>query len=225
MGLATALFGTFLIGLAAPLTAVCVIPLYPGFLAYLATQSNKNQVPIGVLGGVVVAGVIAFMLLVGVLFATVLEASITTVVTVVSPVAFALLGVISVLLLLNADFSAFLPTVDPPTTSHPIGSAFSYGFFFGAIIIPCNPALIAFFFARSFLFETPLTNILNFFSFGLGIGFPLLVFALVSDRWSTAVIRMLTTHHRRINQGTGLVMLVISLYYLVVVFAVIPTPF
>lgn len=218
MSLAINLLATFAIGLATPLTAVCVIPLYPGFLAYLANQSQSIRTPLWALGGVVVAGVVAFMLVVGVVFSTVLESSLTNVVTIVSPVAFGVLGLLSVLLLVNADVSAWVPTLEPPTTRHPIGAGFSYGFFFGAIVLPCNPALIAFFFARSFLFQTPVGSVLNFFAFGLGMGFPLLVFAIASERWNTAVLGFLTAHHRRVNQLTGAIMLVISLYYLLIVF-------
>jgi len=62
-------------GLFAPLGAVCVLPLYPGFLAYLAsvtTGKKKSDREISKqiikLGWMVTAGVITSMFLIGLIF-------------------------------------------------------------------------------------------------------------------------------------------------------------
>jgi cytochrome c-type biogenesis protein len=47
---------SFTLGLATPLSAVCVIPLYPGFLAFLSNQDDDAP-PIAVLGVLVALGV------------------------------------------------------------------------------------------------------------------------------------------------------------------------
>lgn len=219
MGLAADLAGTFVLGLATPLTAVCVLPLYPGFLAYLAQQGEAGG-SVARLGVSVTAGVIVFMLAVGVVFTTVLEVSLTRVIGTISPLAFGVLAVGSLFLLLDADIGRSLPAVEPPTTNRPVLSAFLYGLFFGAIVLPCNPAFIALFFARAFLFTAPAANLLNFLAFGLGIGFPLLAFSFVSEGVGKRVIRTLTAHHGIINRGSGVVMLAVSLYYLLYVFDV-----
>lgn len=218
------LFGSFALGLATPLTAVCVLPLYPGFLAYLSNRGDDVRLPIGLLGGLVAAGVLAFMLLLGLLFTTVLETSLTNVVGVVSPVAFGLLGAASLLLLADVEVGQYLPSVEPPGASHPAASAFGYGFFFGAIVIPCNPGFVAVFFARAFLFSDPVGSLLNFLAFGGGIAAPLLALAVVSDRWRSRVTGTLTAHRSLVNRATGAVMLAVSVYYLVVVFGVVPVP-
>jgi cytochrome c-type biogenesis protein len=57
-------------------------------------------------------------------------------------------------------------------------------------------------------------------SFGVGMGFPLLLFSLLSTTRSTAIIAYLTEHRRGINLVAGILLLVISLYYLVCVFTV-----
>lgn len=211
------LVGSFAIGLATPLTAVCVIPLYPGFIAYLSNRP-EGRLSVKSLGFLVASGVITFMLLFGLLFTTVLEISLTHAIEVVSPIAFALLGLLSIALLADLDIARFTPSVSAPTSQRPVLTAFGYGFFFGGIVIPCNPGLIALFFARSLLFADPIMNVANFLAFGLGIGSPLIVLAVVSDRWSSRVIGLLTRHQSVINRGTGVVMLAIALYYLVIVF-------
>lgn len=221
MGLGADLFGSFVLGLLTPLTAVCVLPLYPGFLAYLSNQAAPEDGPsVAALGALVAAGTVGFMFLFGLAFSTVLEVSLTRVIEVVSPVAFVALAGLSVLLIFDADFERLLPAVEPPQSKHPVASALGYGFFFGAIVVPCNPAFIALFFARSFLFTDPVVNLLNFLSFGGGIAAPLLAFAVASEPWSHRVIGTLTRYRTPINRLSGGVMLVVSLYYLVVVFDV-----
>jgi cytochrome c-type biogenesis protein len=215
------LASSFGLGLATPLTAVCVLPLYPSFLAYLSNQ-RETRLPISALAGLVAAGVLAFMLAVGLVFTTLLESSLTRVVGVVSPVAFGLLAVASLLLLADVEFQRFLPSVEPPQSTHPVASAFGYGFFFGAIVVPCNPGFVAVFFARAFLFSDPVGSLLNFLAFGSGIAAPLVALAVVSDRWQTRVVRTLTGHRTLVNRATGAVMLAVSVYYLVVVFGVGP---
>ncbi|MDY6819093.1 MAG: cytochrome c biogenesis protein CcdA [Halobacteriales archaeon] len=222
MATASQLAGTFALGLATPLTAVCVLPLYPGFLAYLSNQTENTRLSIGLLGMLVAGGVLTFMLGLGVVFTTVLEASLTNVIGVVSPVAFLVLGAVSLLLLADVEFGRVLPTVDPPQSEYPVASAFGYGFFFGAIVIPCNPGFIAVFFARSFLFTDPVGSLLNFLAFGGGIATPLVVLAVVSDRWQTQVMSTLTGHQSLINRATGAIMLGVAVYYLVFVFEVLP---
>ncbi|MFB6310048.1 MAG: cytochrome c biogenesis protein CcdA [Salinirussus sp.] len=223
MGLVDVAIQSFSLGLATPLTAVCVIPLYPGFLAYLS-NAGEDAPPVAVLGGLVAAGVIGFMAIVGLVFTTVASRSLTGVVELVSPIAFAILGVVSLVLLTGRSIGESLPTIEPPRTDRPALSALGYGAFFGAIVLPCNPGFIAIFFARSFLFTAPVESMTNFLAFGLGMAAPLLAFALVAESLGQRVIAVLTRHRTLVNRGTGAIMLVISLYYLLVVFDVFGLP-
>lgn len=218
----TEFLSSFLLGLATPLTAVCVLPLYPGFISYLSKQfdGSESRRTYALFGSLVVAGVMSFMLTLGIVFSTVIQTSLTGVIEIISPIAFGLLGVFSIALILNLDFQRFIPESKAPRFENPLANAFGFGFFFGAVIIPCNPAFIATFFARAFLFETPLTSLLNFSLFGLGIGFPLMIFSLISSAKSQEVISLLQRYENVINRGSGLVMLIISVYYLVFVFGV-----
>jgi cytochrome c-type biogenesis protein len=210
---------SFTLGLATPLSAVCVIPLYPAFLAFLSNQ-DEDAPPIAVLGVLVALGVIAFMAAVGVVFTTLLEASLTAVVELVSPPAFALLAAFGIVLIADLHPQSRLPTVEPPQTRYPSLSAFAYGAFFGAIVLPCNPGFISVFFARAFLFSDPVSSVANFGAFGVGMASPLLAFALVSEPWRDRVLGLLTNNRRAVNAVTGVVLVAISLYYLLFVFEV-----
>jgi cytochrome c-type biogenesis protein len=214
----------FTLGVATPLTAACVIPLYPAFIAYLGStgESGEQRSP-ALLGVLVVAGVLAFMAAVGILFTVVFQASVNSVVENVSPYAFAVLAVVGGVLLLDPKGFSRLPSFDPPQSEYPAVSAFSYGFFFGAIILPCNPGTIALLFARNpVLYDTHIESMLGFLAFGLGIGAPLLTFALVSERFSRRVTTALSRHSSYINRATGAILLGVALYYLLFVFEVVP---
>lgn len=221
MGIAD--FGSsFILGLLTPLTAACVLPLYPGFLAYLASQFSgkpaKKQYAL--LGLAITLGVILFMSLLGIIFTTALQVSLTKIIGIISPIAFVILGIVSILLILDVDLGRFLPKAQIKTTKNPLLSALVYGFFFGAIVIPCNPAFIAAFFARALLFDSAISSLLNFVSFGVGLGFPLLLFSLLSARWNTVIIAFVTKNRTTINRVAGITMLAISLYYLIFVFQI-----
>ena len=216
---------SFILGLLTPLAAACVLPLYPGFLSYISSQLSGEQQStkktFALVGVLVTLGVIIFMLLVGVVFTLFLKTSLTSVIQVVSPIAFAILLAVSLLLIINFDFNRVIPKAKTPFLKNPLASAFSFGFFFGAIVIPCNPAFIIALLTRAAVSPLGfLSGMLSFLAFGIGIAFPLLAFSLVSAGKSSTVIGFLTSHARKINLAAGIFMFLVSLYYLVVVFAV-----
>lgn len=227
---ASALLEFFLIGLATPLTAACVLPLYPSFVAYLAATGGPDGSvrgpPPAVLGVLVVAGVVSFLAVVGLVWTVLLGTSVTGAVDRLSPIAFGVLAVVGAVLVVAPHGFARLPSVEPPHSRYPTLSAFGYGFFFGAIVIPCNPGLIALFFSRTTVafpaFDSQLEVLLAFLAFGLGIGAPLLAFAVLSQSYSRRVTRALAHYSRPINRAVGVVLLAVSLYYLLVVFQVVP---
>lgn len=219
----------FLIGAATPLTAVCVIPLYPSFLAFLAGGSADDGAgtrrSVAFLGLTVVAGVLSFLALVGIVVTMLLRSSVTTVVEAFSPIAFGLLAAVGFVLAVAPRAFARLPVAEPPQTTHPVASAYGYGFFFGIVVLPCNPGLIALFFARvPVLFDSTAHSMLGFLAFGIGMGAPLLLFALAAEPFSRRVTRTLAAHSGPINRATGFVLLAVAGYYLTVVFAIVPLP-
>jgi cytochrome c-type biogenesis protein len=219
---------SFVLGVLTPLGAVCVLPLYPAFLAYLSNRLSgemANRKTILKIGLSVTLGVISFMFLIGLVFTTLLQVSLTQVIGVVTPIAFGLLIILSILLILDVDVGRFIPKAKVPTGKTPWVSAFLYGFFFGAIVIPCNPLFIAVFFARSVSILDFGANLLRFVTFGVGLATPLLALAIASTASSGAIIRFLTKHKSIINRTAGVIMLGISLYYLIEVFDVFGTLF
>jgi len=212
---------SFILGLLTPLTAVCVLPLYPGFLAYLANniEGQKNQKKAMVFFGLlIVLGTVSFMAVLGILFSFLLEVSLTQVIGIISPIAFGILIIISLLLIFNFDVGKYIPQSRLPQFKNPFLSAFLFGVFFGAIVVPCNPLFIAALFARGLSATGFSVNLLNFLFFGLGMGAPLLLFPILSLTHSQKIISILVKHKLIINRVAGVFMLVVALYYLIFVF-------
>ncbi len=219
----TNLWIAFLAGLLAPLGAVCVLPLYPGFLSYLAnkvsTKDTKKRIVM--FGVIVMLGVVLSMFVVGLLFAAIFQSSLTNAIQIISPIAFGVLAIISILLIFNVDIGRFFPKTHAPVLQNPYVSALVFGLFFGAIVLPCNPAALVVLFALSTSVSSFVVNLLNFLAFGIGMGLPLLILAIVSGAASKQVIGFLTRYKRAINTIAGIIMLLISLYYLLYVFRIL----
>jgi len=210
------LAASFLNGLAAPLASACVLPMYPGFLVFLSRQEAESSV-LG-LGAIVSAGVIGFIMSVGLVFSALLGTPLSSVVQAVSPAAFAVLGAIGLALALGFDPGSRIPSMRPPQLSGPRRSALAYGLFFGAIALPCSAGVAAPFLGRALLFSSPVTSLLNFLSFGVGMAAPLLLLAGASDARRDEVVGFVKKYSSVLNRGSGAVMFAVSVYYLVVVF-------
>jgi cytochrome c-type biogenesis protein len=209
---------SFLAGLFAPLGAVCVLPLYPGFLSYLASQSEAKEKVVR-FAWIITAGVIVSMFVIGLIFSYLLESSLTGAIGIISPIAFFILFIISLFMIFGFDFGGLIPKYNVGVVGGPALASFIFGLFFGAVVLPCNPASLVVLFAVSTSTMSFFVNLVNFILFGIGMAFPLIVFAYISSV-SGKVIGYLAEHKRGINLIAGLIMLVISLYYLLFVFRI-----
>ena len=160
----TNLWISFLAGLFAPIAAVCVLPLYPAFLSYLASQLSGEETKKKIinLGLIVTAGVITSMFLFGLIFTFFLQKSLTNAIQIISPIAFGILALISLLLVFNIDVGKIFPKIHAPVTKNAYLTSFIFGFFFGAIVLPCNPSSLIVLFAIS---TSTISFILNLFNF------------------------------------------------------------
>lgn len=208
------------LGLAATLNP-CVLPLYPGFLAYLAGEAKQES------GGrfhlyaglLVLGGVLIFMSAVG-LITAVFGLSISGFIGTVSPIAFALLIVIGILLLADVDISRFVPRFSTPALSSPYMSAFVFGLMYGPIVIPCNGPLVFSVFAYSVTAASFAQTYTLFLVFGMGFGIPLILISLLSQARGQLLIRSLLKYHTAINRLAGTLLVGFGLYELLVVFRV-----
>lgn len=216
----TSIWASLLLGVLTTITAVCILPLYPGFLSFLASSSKNKNTPIPLLGVLVVAGIITFMMIIGAIFGQLVSYTLTDFIGTVAPIAFSLLIIIGILLIIDFDFSKYMPQAQSPTTKNPLLSAYLFGIFFGLIVLPCNPGLLLTFFSKQLLTKSVTQNILDFIGFGIGLGSPLLIFSLISIPISRLIISFLTNHKSIINKISGILLIAFSLYFLIYDFGV-----
>lgn len=195
----------FGLGLAAT-TSPCVLPLYPGFLAYLGASAGQlhGQRGTGLLGLFVLAGVLTMMFALGLLIAA-LKAAVGQVVVIVTPLAGLLIIVLGILLLFDKNVFAHIPQTRIPALSGPFASAYVYGLLYGPIAFPCSgPFLVT---ALALSLDAAA---LDFVAFGLGFGVPLLALSLLARTQQRRITQLLTRHAHAFNLVGGLILIALG---------------
>ena len=206
------LLSSFSIGLLATVSP-CVLPLYPGYLAYLSggLKGTGSGALRYLLGFAVLAGVLSMMLILGAVIAS-LSLSVGQALSIVVPLADAALIGLGLLLLLGKNPFARLPQIRVPALSHPLLNAYVYGFLYGPIALPCSGPFVVSIFALSLTPTVLLEKLVVFLGFGLGFGLPLLVLSLVSGVAQRSITRFLTRHTRWVNLVGGIVLIGLGIY-------------
>jgi cytochrome c-type biogenesis protein len=201
----------FLLGLLAT-ASPCVLPLYPGFLAYLSSQpetaaSRKRYF----LGFFVLAGVLSMMLALGGLIAL-LAVPISQALLFLIPLADLLLLVLGILLLLDINIFTTLPQVQVPVLHHPFLNAYVYGLLYGPLTLPCSGPLVVSIFVLSLNPGEALGKLWMFLWFGIGFGMPLLILSVLSGGLQRQLTGLFARHGRGINIAGGLLLIGIVIY-------------
>lgn len=191
----------------------CILPLYPGFLAYLsgAQEATGNRRGRYFLGFFVLAGVLAMMLALG-LFIALISVSVGQALAVAIPLADLLIVGLGAMLLLNYNPFKRLPQVRVPLLSNPYANAFVYGLLYGPIALPCSGPLVVGIFTLSLTAGEAASKLAVFLWFGLGFGLPLLALSFLSGAAQRWITRQFAQHARLINVVAGLLLVGIGLY-------------
>ena len=197
-------------------TSPCVLPLYPGFLAYISGGQEGLQGRAGryLLGFFVLAGVLTMMLALGGIISW-LSVSVGQVLSIIIPIADLIIILLGILLLLNINPFKTLPQIQVPVLSHPFVNAFVYGLLYGPIALPCSGPLVVSIFALSFTAAEFLSKLNIFFWFGMGFGIPLLILSFLSGAAQLWITRQFVQRARLINVASGVLLIGIGIYDLV----------
>lgn len=202
---------SFLLGLLAT-TSPCVLPLYPGFLAYLSGQGESGAARGRYfLGLFVLAGVLSMMLLLGGVVAL-LAIPTGQVLVYLLPIADGLILLLGVLLVLDINPFKKLPQVQAPLLQRPWLNAFIYGLLYGPIALPCSGPLVVGIFALSLTAGEALSKLWVFLWFGLGFGLPLFALSLLSGAMQRQLTRFFSRHSRAVNLVGGLLLIAVAIY-------------
>jgi cytochrome c-type biogenesis protein len=194
----------------------CLLPLYPGFLAYLSANTGRlsGRAATGLLGFLILAGVLTTMLVVAVVLLAV-AVPFGALLGYLIPAVDVLLIVLGVLLLIGRDPFARLPGVAVPLVRNPLGQAYLYGVLLGPLALPCAGAFALSLIAYSVGLAETLPRILTFVAFGLGFGLPLLVLSLLAGARREALVRWITRRHRAVQVVGGLLLVAVGVIDLV----------
>lgn len=195
-------------------TSPCVLPLYPGYLAYLSGgQAVVSERRVGryLLGFFVLAGVLSMMLLLGLIIAL-LSLSVGRALSILIPLADGLILAMGIMLLLDRNPFKKLPQLQVPLLSHPFVNAYVYGLLYGPIALPCSGPLVVSIFALSLTVGDLVSQLAIFLWFGVGFGLPLLLLSFLSGASQRWITRQFAIHARWVNLIGGLLLIGIALY-------------
>lgn len=207
------LFQGFLLGNAAILTNACLLPLYPGLIAFLAGNANEKQSTwsTGVLGVLVLAGILSMMTAIGFLL-SLASASFGDILPILLPIIYALVILLGVLMLLGRSPFARLQTAQAPMLRSRHLTAYVYGLFFGPMTLPCTGPIILTAFTVGSGVGDVVDGLLFFLFFGLGFGWPLVLLPLAAMPVQRRIVGWLSHNHDALNHAAGLLLIAVGVF-------------
>lgn len=206
------LLQAFVLGNTAILTNVCVLPLYPGLIAFLAgtAGAKRSRRATYSLGLFVLAGVLSLMILIGwLLFA--FQQSFGDILPILLPVIYGLVILMGVLMLSGRNPFARLGTIQTPVLRNPYAAAFTYGLLLGPMTLPCTGPLIVSAFLLGAGSAAGLADNLSYFlAFGLGFGWPLIVLPLIAVPMQRRFTGWTTNNYKVLTRLSGVLLVAIG---------------
>lgn len=196
----------FVLGVASA-ASPCLLPLYPGFIAYLAgnSRSMAGRRAAGLLGVLVLAGVLTMMLAIGLALAL-LAIPVGPVLAWLVPMVDVVLIVLGLLLLGGRNPFERLPGARVPIVANPYAQAYVYGLMLGPLALPCAGAFVVALFAISIGVGDAAPRVARFLVYGLGFGLPLVALSLIAGARGQSMVRWIVARHRAIELAAGLLL-------------------
>ena len=208
------LLNQFTLGNAAILTNACLLPLYPGLIAFLAgnAEQERSRRATGWLGVLVLAGVLTMMVLIGLVLYLV-QATFGALLQYVLPLIYALVILLGAVMLAGRNPFTRLATAQAPLLRNPYAAAYVYGLFFGPMTLPCTGPIIT----TAFLLGATeggsiVAELVYFVAFGLGFGWPLLVLPLIALPVQRRIIGWLSRNHDALTRGAGILLVAVGIF-------------
>ncbi len=204
----------FAIGSASILNTACLLPLYPGLIAFLAGNANnaRSRAATGWLGLLVLAGILTMMVVIG-LALYLAQASFGDLLIYLLPLLYGFVIFFGVLMLLGRNPFARLQTAQAPALRNPYASAYVYGLFFGPMTLPCTGPIITSVFLLGASNAGRLVEGLTYFvGVGFGFGWPLVLLPLIALPLQRRLVGWLTRHHTALTRASGVLLVSIGLF-------------
>ena len=203
----------FLLGNGAILSNVCLLPLYPGLIAFLVGNAENERAKRGAawLGLIVLTGVVTMMIAAG-LALFLLQRSFASILPWLLPIIYGAVIVLGFFMLVGLNPFTHLASVQAPLLKSPYLSAYLYGLLLGPMTLPCTgPIIVGAFLLGAGSLVKLADGLLYFLFFALGFGWPLVLLPLVALPVQRRATKWLSEHHRALNRITGLLLIGIGL--------------
>jgi cytochrome c-type biogenesis protein len=207
----------FALGSAAILTNACLLPLYPGLIAFMAGSADRalSRWSAARLGVLVLAGVLSAMLLIG-LGLWIVQQSFGQALALVLPVVYSAVIVFGVLMLLDRNPFAKANMARAPVFRNRSLTAFLYGMLLGPMTLPCTGPILTSAFLLGANDATSLIGGLTYFLFfGLGFGWPLVLLPVLAVPLQRRAVGWLARHHTLLNRVSGVLLIAIGVFGIV----------
>ncbi len=204
----------FVLGNGAILTNVCLLPLYPGLIAFLAGNAQNRQSASATkwLGLLVLAGVLTLMLALGALLYG-LQQSFSAILPVLLPLIYTIVILLGGLMLFGYNPFNRLATAQTPMLQNPYLGAFTYGLLLGPMTLPCaGPLVISAFLLGSGSIANLTNSLAYFLAFGIGFGWPLVLLPLLTSPFQRHFTRWMTANYKLLTRFSGALLLAIGLF-------------
>jgi cytochrome c-type biogenesis protein len=204
----------FLLGSSAILTNACMLPLYPGLIAFMASNADNERTRRASkwLGALVLLGVLSMMLVIG-LALHLLQQPFSGLLSALLPITYLIVIGLGALMLLGRSPFARLAQIQSPVFSSPYLMAYAYGLLFAPMTLPCTgPVVTAAFLRGAASADVFAAEILYFLAFGLGFGWPLVLLPLAAPPIQRRFIGWLTRNHSVLTRASGLLLIGIGIF-------------
>jgi cytochrome c biogenesis protein CcdA len=202
----------FLLGNAAILTNVCILPLYPGLLAYMAAnaQTEGAQRAMKWMGLLVLLGVLTMMVAVGALL-YVFQQSFGSILPYVLPIIYGVVILLGLLMLSGRNPFNRLQMVQTPVLRNPYIGAYVYGLLLGPMTLPCaGPIILSAFLLGGNSAADLADGLLYFLFFGLGFGWPLVLLPFLAVSFQRQLIGWTTRNYQLLTRASGMLLILIG---------------
>ncbi|MEM7734190.1 MAG: cytochrome c biogenesis protein CcdA [Deinococcota bacterium] len=204
----------FLLGNAAILSNVCILPLYPGLIAFLAGNAStvsKNRNSLW-LGAIVLAGILTMMVAIGFLLYA-LQRSFETILPALLPTIYILVLILGILMLVGINPFARFTSMSVPALKNPFATAYVYGLLLAPMTLPCTgPIIVTAFLLGAGSASQLATELLSFVMFGIGFGWPLVLLPLAAMPLQRRATGWLTKNYTLLTRISGILLVGISVF-------------
>lgn len=214
------LVGAFWVGIGATVTP-CVLPLYPGFLAYItapataqaggASGSVPMRPPPAAAALLVWLGVVVGMIVIGAGLA-ILSIGLGQVLGLILPIIDLVLIGLGALLVAGRNPFARVPQPSPASFggNGPYVGSFLYGLLFAPIAVPCSGPFLVGIFLASLTIGRAVEQLAFFAAFGVGFGLPLFVLGLLGQARGRDLAAAIVRWERPIQLVLGAALILIG---------------